>query len=234
MGSKGLTFEEAVKFLKNKVAMTEDEFRQLEEAARGRAFTVGRITRLDIIQDLLDELTKALEQGTTLQDFQKTIKGRMVDKGWRGLTPYRVDTIFRTNIQTAYQVGRYKQMTNPAVVESRPYWLYNAVKDGATRPAHMAMDGMVRPYDDPIWNEWYPPNGFNCRCRVISLSPEALARRGLTIQTGELPRTIDKETGEILQMRPDSGFHINPGKSEASPDLSRYDSELQNAFYQNQ
>ena len=30
--------------------------------------------------------------------------------------------IFRTNIQTAYNVGHYEQMTDPGVMKLRPVW----------------------------------------------------------------------------------------------------------------
>ena len=230
MTMKPLTFEEALAHFKKKIPMTEDQFRKLEARARQRAFTVAGITRLDILQDMLDELTQAIAEGRTAQDFKKNIRERMKDKGWQGLTPYRLDTIFRTNVQTAYQVGRYQQMTAPEVVDSRPYWMYDAVNDGGTRPSHRAMDGMVWRYDDPIWDTWYPPNGFRCRCKVIALSPEAVARRGLKIAEGNLPETVDKGTGEILQMEPDKGFKTNPAADPWEPDLSRYDSDLKKAF----
>ena len=230
MTTKPLNFEEALAYFKKKIPMTEEQFRELAENARQRAFTVAGITRLDIIQDLLDELTQALAEGRTAQDFKKNIRERMKDKGWQGLTPYRLDTIFRTNVQTAYQVGRYQQMKAPEVVESRPYWMYDAVNDGGTRPSHRAMDGMVRRHDDPIWDLWYPPNGFRCRCKAISLSAAAVARRGLKIAEGDLPQRIDTSTGEILQMEPDKGFKSNPAADPWEPDLSRYDSGLKNAF----
>ena len=224
--SKGIVFQEALEFLKKKVPMTPDQYKALEQDMRNQAFTVAGTTRLDMIQDILDELKRAMSEGRTMQDFQKTIKERMKVKGWTGENPYRLETIFRTNMQSAYQAGRYKQMTDPDVVDERPYWMYVAVKDNGTRPSHRALDGVVRRYDDPFWDEWYPPNGFNCRCKVIPLSAEAAARRGVKIQSGDLPRTIDKETGEILQMRPDKGFDHNVGRTDWKPDLSRYDPEL--------
>lgn len=226
MPSNGLIFEEALRYLENKIPMTADQFKRLQEEAKKKAFTVAEATRLDMVQDILDELKKVMREGRTLQDFQKTIRSRMERKGWRGPNAYRMETIFRTNMQSAYQAGRYKQMTDPDVVEARPYWMYVAVRDGATRPNHQAMNGMVRRYDDPIWQVWYPPNGFNCRCKVIPLSTEAAARRGVEIQRGDLPRTIDKETGEILEMTPDKGFANNVGEQGWNPDKSRYDLEL--------
>lgn len=61
-------------------------------------------------------------------------------------------------------------MTEPGVKELRPYWQYDAVNDSKTRPSHLAMDGRVFMADDPIWDTWFPPNGFKCRCTVKTLS----------------------------------------------------------------
>ena len=45
-------------------------------------------------------------------------------EGYEGLDPLQADLIFRTNIQTAYNVGHYEQMTDPGVMKLRPYWQY--------------------------------------------------------------------------------------------------------------
>ena len=44
-----VTFEEAERFLKNKIPLTRDEFYNLEPQIRFRAFTVSRLTSLDAI-----------------------------------------------------------------------------------------------------------------------------------------------------------------------------------------
>ncbi|MGN6893494.1 phage head morphogenesis protein, partial [Neisseria sp. P0015.S009] len=84
----------------------------------------------------------------------------------------------------AYSAGQYQgYMAN---IDSRPYWMYDAVGDHRTRPAHAAMDGLVYRYDDPFWATFYPPNGYRCRCSVIALSERDMQRDGKVLsQSGE-------------------------------------------------
>ena len=57
------------------------------------------------------------------------------------------------------------------------------------------MSGEVYRHDDPIWLAIYPPNGFNCRCRVVALSAAAVKRRGLRIVNSD--GTLSHEMVEI-------------------------------------
>ena len=98
------------------------------------------------------------DRGNTLAEFRDNMNGFLEREGYEGITPYQAENIFRTNIQTAYNVGHYKQMTDPEVMKLRPYWQYDAVNDSRTRPSHLAMDGRVFPADSPVWDTWFPPN----------------------------------------------------------------------------
>ena len=72
-------------------------------------------------------------------------------------SPWRLQTIYRTNLQTAYMAGRFQsQLEN---IDDRPYWQYVAILDGRTRPSHRAMNGKVFRYDDPFWGSFYPHRG---------------------------------------------------------------------------
>lgn len=156
-----LPFEEAIAFFSDKLPLTAAEFYALADAARARAFTVARVTGMDVITDIHNAIGRALEAGETLKDFQGRLSDIMAARGWEGLTPWHAETVFRNNIQTAYSVGRHEQMT--AAVDRFPYWEYDAVNDAATRPTHAAHDGKVYPADHPFWDTWYPPNGHRCR-----------------------------------------------------------------------
>ena len=207
-----LPFEEALKFIRNKIPMTEDDFARLAREAKIRGFTVADMASLDALKDIKDSLTKAIETGQSLGDWKKSIGD--VLKQW-DISGYRAETIYRTNLQTAYQVGRYEQMTDPDILEMRPYWMYVAVMDDRTRPEHAALNGKVFPADDPFWDHWYPPNGYNCRCTVYTLSESELEREGLIVQKGKdfYNRPVKMPDGSVVQMIPDPNWDFNPGKA---------------------
>lgn len=223
-----LAFDEAIKYFQAKLPLLAEEFALLFDEAKLLAFNVAHISSLDILTAVHEELGTALEEGATVRDFRKSVNGILEAKGFEGLTPYRADNIFRTNMQTALQVGRYKQMTHPAVIQTRPYWMYVAVKDDRTRPEHWAMDGKVYPADHPFWDTWYPPNGYRCRCTVVTLSAEEVEDMGKPIEE-TVPTVVETERG-VIRVAPDEGFAFNPGKVAWEADLSKYPEELRAAF----
>ena len=146
---KDMTFEEAVKYFKERVPVSASVFYRIAEKYRGLAFTVGGYTKAQILKRFYDEILAALEDGNTLSEFRSRMNEFLTSEGYEGLDPLQADLIFRTNIQTAYNVGHYEQMTDPGVMKLRPYWQYDAVNDAHTRPSHLAMDGRVFPCGTP-------------------------------------------------------------------------------------
>lgn len=213
-----MTFQEAVDYFKERVPVTAEIFYQIAEEYRALAFTVSGYTKAQILKKFYDELLSALEEGSTPQEFQANMNDFLESEGYEGLNPEQADLIFRTNIQTAYNVGHYQQMTDPAVMELRPFWQYDAVNDSHTRPSHLEMDGRVFPADSPVWNTWFPPNGFKCRCTVKTLSKRQVEQRGLTVETS------------FPAVAPDPHFGTNPAKVRFEPDLKDYPEPLVKAY----
>ncbi|MFH2064977.1 MAG: PBECR2 nuclease fold domain-containing protein [Pseudomonadota bacterium] len=213
-----LPYKEAEKFWEDKIKLSPGQYSKLSDEAKLRAFAVSGIAKQAELETVFGSLQKAITDGTTFADFQKDCGDIFEKRGWTGVRAWRVDNIFRTNIQTAYMTGRYKQMKAAAAL--RPYWQYSAVNDKRTRPTHAAIHEVVYPADHPFWDTWYPPNGFRCRCTMKSLSARQVEKRGLKIETkditGTLVEPIDPETGNKMPARllmPDPGFKYNPGKA---------------------
>ena len=186
--------KKAIEWLKTKQVTTEN-YRNLTDSEIAKVYTIARITDLDMLQDIKSSLIQAAEQGKPFAVWKKDILQHLANKGWLhpnghngkdiidpktgeifgsatdiGIhsIPRRLENIYRTNMQAAYNAGQYQ--TYMADVDNRPYWQYDAVGDERTRAAHSAMDGLVYRYDDPFWTTFYPPNGYRCRCSVMALS----------------------------------------------------------------
>lgn len=226
--------EKAVKYLEGKGVIPSWSWTDVQGAAAHKAFTVAKLAQLDLLNDVFGMLKEAQKSGMTLPEFQKTLKPKLKAAGWWGKitqvnpntgkpeevlagSPWRVATIYRTNIQSAYMAGRQKQMTETSSV--LPYWQYLAVGDARTRPAHVALNGAIFKADDPIWQRIYPPNGFNCRCRTRALL-ESQAKRFAEQGRGRFATAKDKD------FSPDNGFDSNPASFEPDIDTSKYPKEL--------
>ncbi|UVM52202.1 minor capsid protein [Pseudomonas sp. B21-015] len=245
----GLEPAKAIAYLKFKGYAVTWNWQDMLDQAHDQAFTVAKAMRLDLLSDIRAALETALQDGQTLKQFITNMQPTLEAQGWWGQqvivdsegvgelvqlgSPRRLKTIYQTNLQSAYMAGRKAEMEQ--TTETHPYWMYVAILDGKTRPSHRALHGQVFRHDDPIWSAIFPPNGFNCRCRVVALSEAAVKRRGLTVvssagrsftetvetgtdkRTGEIRkatvtglRTTDAE-GRAITFRTDPGFNHAPG-----------------------
>lgn len=97
----------------------------------------------------------------------------------------------------------------------RYYLQYRTAHDNKVRPEHAALHGVTLPITDSFWEEYYPPNGWNCRCTVVQ------------VRKSRYPATPHDEAmalgEEALQYDTKGMFRFNPGKQEKSvPDYNPY------------
>ena len=124
-----LPMEAAIEYWRKLLPLTDAVFKALAAADREMAVAVSGLAIQEEIDTAVAAIDKALADGTTFETFMGDMGPIMEARGW---TAYRLDNIFRTNIQTAYNVGRYKEMREAAII--RPYWQYSAVNDSAPGP----------------------------------------------------------------------------------------------------
>ncbi len=157
---------EAIDYFRRKRIVTKKTFDKLEREAKSAAFTVSGVYREDILHAFKSEITDALESGQTQKYVVKQFKEILAGAGHRELGDFHLETVVRSNMQTAYGVGRRKAMEETA--DLLPFWEYSAVNDSRTRPTHRALDGIIYPANHEFWDTHYPPWNFNCRCTVIA------------------------------------------------------------------
>lgn len=201
------------------------------------SFTVARSTGYDVLNDIFEALLKALQEGKTYREFAAELTPLLQAKGWWGRqwtvdpitgervvsqlgSARRLQTIFDANMRVSYAAGHWASFERAKA--DRPYLRYVAILDEATRPQHAARHNLVLPVDDPYWDWWAPPCGWNCRCTLQSLSErdvERLRGQGVDLKTTPPPLDLrpylNKRTGEISQVPDgiDPGWAYNPGKA---------------------
>jgi SPP1 gp7 family putative phage head morphogenesis protein len=162
--------KEAIAAFLERKAVTRAEFDAMEVAAQRQAFTVANAATTEMVRTVKRELIRQVAVGADLADFGKHAAARFEAAGWMPANASHVETIFRTGVVNAYSGGRVRQMTQPEVLELRPFWQILGVTDGRQRRTHRAAHGVVLRANDPFWERAAPPFGYNCRCRIRSLS----------------------------------------------------------------
>lgn len=251
----GLPPAEAIDYFAAKGFRVTHDWREMAGDAHAQAFTVSKMARFDLLASTRQAIDAKLRAGSTQRELAGELEALFRTNGWWGRqvvsdgaggeevvqlgSPWRIRTIIRTNVATAYNAGRYRRQSE--IAAARPYWQYLAIRDASSRPSHAAMHGKVFRADDPIWDTIYPANGFGCRCRVRALSERQVRRRGLHVidnasaEAVEQRVGLDRRTGELMtrtgqritwrddqgrpqEFTPDPGWSHNPGK-EALPPL---------------
>lgn len=172
--------EDAISYLKSKGFKIGWDWHETLDEAHSRAFTVAKVARIDLLQDIRKSLITALEQGQNLEQWKAAITPILQQKGWWGKqtvtnpagigqtvqlgNPRRLKTIFDTNVHKSLAAGRYKSMM--ASIDTRPLWEWVHISITNPRKVHLARNGETRRYDDPFWLYAYPPTEFGCKCKI--------------------------------------------------------------------
>ena len=206
---------------------------QSEHAA---AFMVAGIAEQDLLDVVRVLVADAIATGRSFGDFAAALRPQLVKKGWWGdvaisdpltgeqrITRFddaRLRLILDTNLRVSYAAGEWQAAQRAK--KRRPYLLYRTMRDERVRISHAAWDGVALPVDDPWWHTHYPPNGWRCRCRAISVSERDLERYrsdGFKIVTEappvEMVRYLDRRTGQEAEVPAgiDPGWAYNVGEA---------------------
>lgn len=197
-----LPFTEAIDYFATKQNIDTDSWRDLQGLDYDVAFAVAG-AKGDLLMDMRTAVGKAIVEGTTLQEFRKDFDRIVQSRGWSysGDRDWRTNTIYTTNLRTAYAGGRWEQIQQNKA--KRPYlqWRHGGSRD--PRPLHIALDRKVFSLDDPFWQSMgNPPIGHGCRCSVFALNDRDLERLKLKLEKAPV---LGSDYGGI-PVEPDPGW----------------------------
>ena len=173
-----LPFAEAMTFFRDKLTLPTQAYDDLVGAAHNRAFVSAGAYQADLLSELRTMVDKAIAGSMDIREFRRQFRPLVGRYGWQlkgGGPAWRSDLIWRTNITSAYQAGRWQQFEDGGID-----YLKYVHNDGVMhpRPTHVAMDGTVLPRTDPFWSKNYPPNGWGCKGRAVPAVPGEIANAG--------------------------------------------------------
>lgn len=201
-----LPFTEQLDYFRSKLPLPTEQWNELSDIEQDIAFTLAQVTKADLLVDAKKLVERAIASGMSLDEFKAQFAELMQRQGWtKEFNDSRIRTIYDTNLRRSYAAGRYAQMKEPELLETRPYWMWrHRTPDpnfgGQPRPEHKALNNKVFPADHSFWKVAFPACAWGCRCTAFAVSEGYIRRKGLKIGNPPNPKNIA-----------DPGFRVAPG-----------------------
>ena len=137
----------------------------------------------------------------TFEQFSKDVQG--INETYNR---HYLKTEYAFAVQSASMASRWEEQQDDG--GGRYLLQYRTAGDSKVRKEHRGMEGITLPPDDPFWDKYYPPNGWNCRCTVMK------------VRAAKYPATDSKtamEAGDkAVSGKHAEMFRFNPGKQRAA------------------
>lgn len=106
-------------------------------------------------------------------------------------------------VTTAQMVAKWQEIEQDG---DRYDLQYRTAGDDKVRAEHSALNGTTLPPSDKFWSEFYPPNGWGCRCQAVQV------RKG-KYTTSNSDKAVEK--GREMTSKPSEKiFRTNAGKTK--------------------
>lgn len=224
--SNNVPATEAIEFLRQKLRVPTKSWDVITGRINAKAFLVAGATEMALLGDLHDLVVNAKTLGLSSGEFEAGFADIVKQRGWKfnGSQGWRSALIYDNNMRSASMAGRWKQIQRTK--KDRPYLMYLTADDGRVREQHNKWKRIILPIDHPFWDTHYPPNGYGCRCYIITVSEYELEQNGWEVSTAPEVIKFDREvasTGEVFKDVPegiDIGWDFNVGKTWLGPDIA--------------
>lgn len=123
------------------------------------------------------------------------------------------DTYNRNYLRTEYDftvassemAARWEDLANDS--DGRYLLQYRTMEDNKVRENHQRLNGITLPSSDSFWDEYYPPNGWGCRCTVVKVRAK---KHPATDREEAITAGTEATAGKYSEM-----FRFNPGKQKS-------------------
>ncbi len=208
-----LASEEAQDFIETHSSVLNGSFRQVEmsEAMRKRLERSNYVfSGLKTFHELNEAFPSLLDENGNRKTFERFLNDvRKIDETYNSNYLRAEFNFVQASAEMAAKWERFMQDGD------RYYLQYRTAGDAKVRPTHAEMAGITLPASDPFWEDFYPPNGWGCRCSVVQ------------VRKSKYPATDHEEAmarGEsALELDKKGMFRFNAGMEQKTmPDYNPY------------
>lgn len=208
-----LASEEAQDFIETHSSVLNGSFRQVEmsEAMHKRLERSNYVfSGLKTFHELNEAFPSLLDENGNRKTFERFLNDvRKIDETYNSNYLRAEFNFVQASAEMAAKWERFMQDGD------RYYLQYRTAGDAKVRPTHAEMAGITLPASDPFWEEFYPPNGWGCRCSVVQ------------VRKSKYPATDHEEAmarGEsALELDKKGMFRFNAGMEQKTmPDYNPY------------
>ncbi len=203
--------DRAIGFLEDKKLMTPGEFSALKDGYKAAGFKIAGVQNKAMLGVARESLADSVAKGRSLEQATADLQSSFTASGYSRLDPAHARLVAHMASASGYNAGSWEGLHDPRVRQLIPYYRYLTRHDDRVRESHAAMHNKFFPRDHPIWKVWWPPNGYNCRCRVVGVTVNTVNTYGIT--EDKWPRSPENKARRVM---PDVGeggdFSGSPGQ----------------------
>lgn len=125
-----------------------------------------------------------------IEDYRANALGidELYNKNW-------LYTEYTGAVNSGLAAKRWKEFEDTA--DLFPNLEYRTAGDSHVRVSHQELNGIIKPINDPFWDEYYPPNDWGCRCRARPTN-EGPTQQAQKIDIPDMFRNNVGKTGEVF------------------------------------
>jgi len=162
---------------------------QAIKALEDKKFWVTGLMRDDLLNDVKGALLEALRTGASFTEIQETINDiytpfvgdpTAIRPDGKVTTPFRIETVIRTNLNDAYNAGRQAMGEDPDLTDFIIGWEFSEILDSRTTPISLEVDGQKIKKDDPDLSRLRYPLHFNDRGMFVPVTTDDLPVKWIT------------------------------------------------------
>lgn len=202
--------------------------------AQSLAFTIDGVSELWLLQKFKEAIGEGLDDGMTVGEVRQLLRERL-DEGVvtdgcvrdsdfkKALVAARefkelfagnknlLDSVISSCMARAESAGLWREMQRAAASDGRRRLVHYTLNDDkGVCSGHRALDGLVRPHDDTVWQDCWPPNGPGCTCEAHPLFEARAAKKRLHQTPDSQASGILEEVRRSGSMFPSVEHHLLP------------------------